>query len=155
MRIVKALGVLALACISLPAQTTSGEILGWVRDASGAAVADARVSVKNLETNQVREVVTGPEGRFRFPLLPTGTYEVTVTRSGFSRYVQGPIVLRLNQMADLDVKLEVAAVTEVVTVSADAPLINTTNARKSAQTSTANASRKFRSQRRGTCSTWL
>lgn len=128
MRIVKALGVLALACISLPAQTTSGEILGWVRDASGAAVADARVSVKNLETNQVREVVTGPEGRFRFPLLPTGTYEVTVTRSGFSRYVQGPIVLRLNQMADLDVKLEVAGVTEVVTVSADAPLINTTNA---------------------------
>ncbi|MCS7316180.1 MAG: carboxypeptidase regulatory-like domain-containing protein, partial [Bryobacterales bacterium] len=113
---------------ALPAQVTTGEILGVVRDGTGAAVVEARVTVRSLETGHVRETVTGVDGRFRVPQLPVGTYQVTVERTGFARYVQGPIVLRLNQTADLDVRLEVAGVTETITVSADAPLINTTNA---------------------------
>ena len=113
---------------NLAAQAVTGEILGTVRDPSGAAIAEARVVVKSLDTNQIRETMTGADGRFRVPLLPTGTYEVTVLKSGFAQYVQGPIVLRLNQAADLDVKLELSGVVETITVSADALLINTTNA---------------------------
>jgi hypothetical protein len=120
--------VYACFCAALGAQVTTGEILGVVRDASGASVANAQVKVRNLDTNDVRERASAADGAFRFPQLPVGNYEVTVEARGFSKYLQGPIVLRLNQDADLQIKLQVGGVTETVTVSTDAPLINTTNA---------------------------
>jgi len=95
---------------------------------AGAVVGGARVVAKNLETNAVKETTTSGEGAFRFPLLPTGNYEVTVEKPGFAKYRQGPIVLRLNQAADLTVRLEVSGTTDTVVVMTDAPLINTTNA---------------------------
>jgi outer membrane receptor protein involved in Fe transport len=113
---------------NLPAQVTSAEILGTVTDASGAVIADAKVSARQLETNAVREISSDSEGRYRLPTLQPGTYEITVTKGGFARYVRGPVTLRLNQAAQLDIKLEVSSQTETVTVSSDAPLINTTNA---------------------------
>ena len=58
--------------------------------------------------NSAREVLTAPDGRFRVPQLPVGNYEVTVEKSGFAKYVERPIVLRLNQDADLQIKLQVA-----------------------------------------------
>jgi hypothetical protein len=109
-------------------QATSSEILGSVKDASGAAIVDAQVVVKNLETNQTREATSNVDGGFRIPLLPVGAYEITVSKSGFARYVQGPLTLRLSQSADLDIRLQVSGVIETVTVAADSPLVNTTNA---------------------------
>ncbi|MEK7409440.1 MAG: TonB-dependent receptor [Acidobacteriota bacterium] len=125
------IAVCAVLCLlALPglAQVTTGEILGVVQDPTGAAVADAKITARNLETNATREMTSGIEGRFRFPQLPVGSYQVTVEKSGFARYVQGPIGLMLNQDADLQIKLQVAGLVETVTVSTDAPLINTTNA---------------------------
>jgi len=116
---------LAWVCVG---QVTTGEILGMVQDPTGASVAEAKITVRNLETNATLERMSAIDGRFRFPQLPVGSYQITVEKSGFARYIQGPIVLRLNQAADLQVKLEVAGVAETVTVSSDAPLINTTNA---------------------------
>lgn len=91
-------------------------------------VAGAKVRVRNLETNAALDGESAANGAFRFPLLPAGSYEVTVEKAGFSKYQQGPIALRLNQQADLRVALGVSATSETVTVNADAPLINTTNA---------------------------
>ncbi len=126
------LAVLLVALLSLSlscwGQATSAEIMGVVRDPSAAGVGEARVIVRNIETNVAREIISGPDGRFRAPLLPPGSYEVWVEKAGFARYVQRPIVLRLNQTADLDVRLELSGVTETITVSSDAPIINTTNA---------------------------
>src|SRR5262249_42960260 len=99
--------VLLVAALSF-SQSTTGDILGSVVDASGAVVGGARIVARNLETNAVKETTTSGEGAFRFPLLPTGAYEVTVEKPGFAKYRQGPIVLRLNQAADLTVRLEVA-----------------------------------------------
>src|SRR5207253_1797368 len=110
------------------AQSTTGDILGSVVDASGAVVGGAKVVARNLETNAVKETTTSGEGAFRFPLLPTGSYEVAVEKPGFAKYMQRPIVLRLNQAADLTVRLEVSGTTDTVVVMTDAPLINTTNA---------------------------
>ena len=117
-----------LLALSAWSQVTSGVILGVVHDATGATVAEARVKVRQLETNAAVEDQTGPEGRFRFLALPVGSYELTVDKTGFASYTQGPIVLRLNQEAEVGIKLDVAAVSENVTVNAVAPLINTTNA---------------------------
>lgn len=120
-------GLLGLT-LDCAGQVTTGEILGVIQDPSRATVADANIVVRNLETNATQERTSGVDGRFRFPQLPVGSYQVAVQRAGFARYIQGPIVLRLNQNAELQIKLQVAGVPETITVSSDAPLINTTNA---------------------------
>jgi len=108
------------------AQGTSGAILGAVTDATGAVVTEAVVRVVNLDTNAERSLITDLGGSFRFQGLPIGNYQVAVEKPGFSRYVQGPITLTVNQQADLRITLQVSGVVEVVQVSADATLLNTT-----------------------------
>src|SRR6266567_229230 len=125
--------LMALACLGVLAagglgQVTTGRILGVVLDPSGAAVGDAAVAVRNLETNASQKSSSDEEGRFLLPQLPAGSYEVTIQKAGFTTYVQGPIVLRLNQDADLRVRLELAGTVEKIVVREDAPLINTTDA---------------------------
>jgi len=130
MRKLTLLAGLVILFLAAPAfsQTATGDILGTVTDATGAAVTEAKVTVKNLDTNAIKELTTSGLGTFRVSLLPAGSYEVWVEKPGFAKYVQGPIVLRLNQNADLKIPLSVAATGETVMVSTDAPLINTTNA---------------------------
>ena len=90
-------------------------------------VPGATVNVRNLDTNTSRSLTTAEDGRFRFPGLPVGPYELTVEHTGFAKHVRGPITLLLNQDAVVNPALKVAAATEVVTVTEDAPLLNTTS----------------------------
>ena len=93
-----------------------------LRDPSGAGVTNAKITVRNLETNATHEAMSEPDGSFRFPQLPIGPHESTVVKRRASLHcVRGPIVLRLNQIARLDIKLELATITERVTVVSDAP----------------------------------
>src|SRR6266478_1882715 len=108
-------------------QATPGTISGTVQDVQGDMVAGATVTVRSLDTNLKRSQVTGADGRVRFLGLAIGPYELTVEHTGFARYVRGPIMLLLNQDAVVNPTLEVAAATEVVTVTEDAPLLNTTS----------------------------
>ncbi len=94
---------------------------------SGGCRAGATVNVRNLDTNLKRSQVTESDGRFRFLGLAIGPYELTVEHTGFARYVRGPIMLLLNQDAVVNPALEVAAATEKVTVTEDAPMLNTTS----------------------------
>ncbi|MBC7925707.1 MAG: carboxypeptidase regulatory-like domain-containing protein, partial [Bryobacteraceae bacterium] len=123
-----AAALMLLAVAPAFSQTTTGDVLGTVRDASGAAVAEAKVTVRNLETNISRDTQSSSDGTFRVPLLPSGNYELIVEKSGFAKYIQRPITLRLNQQADVSVSMQVAGTSETISVSADAPLINTTSA---------------------------
>ncbi len=86
LRLVTVWGLLLTPICALFAQSTTGEILGVVQDSSGAVVAEARVEVKNLDTNATKEAATARDGTFRFPLLPSGRYEVMVEKSGFAQY---------------------------------------------------------------------
>jgi hypothetical protein len=122
------LGLSLLLATASYAQSTYADILGSVEDASGAVVPEARVTVTSLDTNATWETTTGTEGLFRVRQLPIGNYRVTVEKEGFPRYIQGPIVLRLNQNANLTVRLEISGVAEVVSVVGDATMVNTTNA---------------------------
>ncbi len=90
-------------------------------------VPGATVNVRNLDTNTSRSLTTAEDGRFRFPGLPVGPYELTVEHTGFAKHVRGPITLLLNQDAVVNPALKVAAATETVTVTEDAPLLNTTS----------------------------
>ena len=119
---------LLLLTASFATAQTSGEMLGLVTDASAAAIADAKLTARNLATNLTYTTKSNNAGSYRIPLIPPGEYELVAEKSGFGKYVRKPITLRLNQQAELNVSLAVASATEVITVTTEAPLINTTNA---------------------------
>ena len=123
---------LLLAACALPTavwgQATSGTISGTVTDQSGAAVAGAAVSVRSLDTNVTRSATTAADGRFSFPALIVGPYELTAELRGFTKYVRGPINLVLNQEAVINPELKPAAVQETITITEDAPMLNTSSA---------------------------
>ena len=89
--------LLILACATPDAaQVASGSIVGTVRDASSAVVADAAVTVRNTETGIAREVRTNREGNYVVTLLQPGTYRVTVEREGFKKAFQPAFTLDVN-----------------------------------------------------------
>jgi hypothetical protein len=131
MRTVKftlALLVLTLCAAASAAAQTTGSISGQVQDEKGAAIPGATVTVRNTETGTSRTGQTDDDGRYRFPNLAVGSYEVTVEAPNFSKYVQTGIRLQLNQDAVVDASMRAGGVQEVVTVSENASVLNTTNA---------------------------
>ncbi len=110
------------------AQSTTGTIQGVVRDDQASVVPGATVTVRNVLTGQSRSTVSGDGGQYRFPSLQVGEYELVVELAGFGSYRQGGLNLSLNQEAVIDVTLRPAGVAETVQVTADTPLLNTTNA---------------------------
>jgi hypothetical protein len=130
-RLLIPIALLIGGALSASAQTATGDVLGTIRDESGGVVTGAKVTVRNLETNQPRETISSDLGTIRIPLLPPGNYEVTAEKAGFAKYVQRPVSLSLNQQAQLDVTLRVSATADTVTVVDVTALINTTNSEAS------------------------
>ncbi len=108
--------------------TGAGKIEGLVRDASGAVVAGAQIEVKNTNTGTVRNSVSDSAGRYSVLSLPIGEYEVKASASGFRTLVQTGIALAIDRTAIADFSLPVGQVTEVLSVTADAPLIESSHA---------------------------
>lgn len=120
--------LLLLSPVPVAAQSTTGTIQGTVTDNQNAGVPGATVTVRNTETNVTRTVTTETTGFYRFLNMPTGIYQLTVELAGFSKYVRSGVTLALNQDAVVDVMIQPAGIAESVQVTADAPLLNTTNA---------------------------
>src|SRR5438309_1584462 len=112
-------------CLSV-AQISSATILGTVKDTSGALVPGVSISVKHTETGQTRTTISSESGDYNVPLLPVGAYELTTTMLGFKQQVRGGINLVIGQQAVINLTLEVGAAAEQVTVTEEAPLVNTT-----------------------------
>lgn len=126
---------MALVCVlvlsgapPVAAQSTTGTIQGVVRDNQDAVIPGASVTVRHVQTNAVRTLPSDGSGAYRFLNMPVGEYELSVELPGFSKYVRAGITLSLNQDAVIDVRLTPASLSETVQVTADAPLLNTTNA---------------------------
>ncbi|MEZ5423370.1 MAG: TonB-dependent receptor [Pyrinomonadaceae bacterium] len=103
-------------------QALNGQIEGTITDSSGAAVPNATVVIKNTQTGTSRTVTTDGAGVYRAPLLPLGTYQVTVEAANFKRLVREGITLTTGQTASVNGVLEVGDVSATVTVNADAPI---------------------------------
>ncbi len=110
------------------AQGNSGTIRGTVTDSSGAVIAGASVGVTNSGTNQVRETQTTSEGFYAVPLLPPGNYRLSVTSKGFKRAQDENILLQVGDQLTLNFTLQVGDTGSQVSVTAEAPLVNSTNA---------------------------
>src|ERR1035437_8975790 len=106
----------------------SASLSGRLEDASGAAVPGATVTVTSLETGAVRTVTTDEGGNYRVLSLAVGRYEVRAEKAGFKAVVQTGINLVVGQQAAVNLRLEVGAVQQVVTVTAEAPVVNTSTA---------------------------
>jgi ribosomal protein L6P/L9E len=128
-----------LACLLLtgaPAsaqtQATTGVIEGTVSDASGGVVAGATVTLTNTGTGYERQVTTNDTGFYRGVLLPLGTYKVTVEKQGFATHVIKDIELSLGASNTVNAQLKVKSGNEQVTVTAEEPLVHTSQTETSA-----------------------
>ncbi len=113
-------------CIASLAQTGS-QITGEVTDNSGASIAGAKVTATNTETQVSRETMSNATGNYNFSLLQPGRYVLGVAKDGFKSARQENISLDVNAILRLDIKLEIGAITESVTVSSAPPLIESEN----------------------------
>src|ERR1700736_1217973 len=108
-----------------PAQTTTATLSGVVRDPQGGLIPNAAISVVQIETGQTRQTTSGATGDYTIPNLPIGTYRITASSAGFKKTVIPSLTLQVNQEAHLDLLLSVGAVSEEVSVTAQAPLLAT------------------------------
>jgi hypothetical protein len=119
--------VLMICLLTLPvlAQTTSTSILGTVTDPSGASIAQAKVTARNVRTGVVTETVTTTTGDYAIPLLDVGEYEVTAEAQGFKPETRGGVQLRINEKVRVDFQLQVGSISERITVTSEAPALRT------------------------------
>ena len=128
MRPIRLVVCLLFALFSVFAQSDRGAITGTVTDPAAAIVPNAVVSVRNVDTGSQYQTTTTDTGNYSLPQLPAGTYELTVTVPGFSRYVQQGIRAIVANTVRVDVVLQVGVPTDSVTVTADAALLKTESA---------------------------
>lgn len=122
---------LLLAAALLPGQSDRGTITGTVTDPAGAVVPSAAVLASHTESGAKYEAVTTPTGNYTIAQVPAGTYDISVQLAGFSRYLQRGVRIFATQTARVDIALQIGGASELVTVSADAPLLKTESAEQS------------------------
>ncbi len=107
----------------------TGAITGTVQDPSGAVIANAEVRIANQDTNVLeRTVTTGPDGTFTAPLLPVGTYTVSIQSAGFAEGKLTNIVVRVTETTRMIAKLSTKAVQQKIEVEAAVQAIDTSDA---------------------------
>ena len=112
----------------LRAQGATATIQGTVTDASGAAVPDSSVQIRNTGTGAVQNTTSDASGRYNIPDLPVGSYEVQAAKMGFSTVVHRGITLIVGQQVVVDFSLPVGQQTQTVTVEGEVTQVETTNA---------------------------
>src|SRR5262249_16592433 len=107
------------------AQVGSSTLSGFVTDTSGAIIAGATVTAKNIATGAVRSITIGKDGNYTITALPPGLYEVTFEAFGFKKRILSSVMLEVSMHATINVVLERGEATETITVTSEAPLIET------------------------------
>src|SRR5262249_9188598 len=127
-RAVRAALVAALATLFVPAgalaqsQAINGSIEGVVRDGTGAVLPGVTVTLSNVDTGQQRTATSDSAGEYRAVLLSLGTYRIKAELQGFKTVERIGVSLRAGQTAVIDFTLEVGGVSEVVSVTGEAPV---------------------------------
>jgi hypothetical protein len=108
-------------------QDATGRVTGIIYDASGAVIADARVTVTNVGTHISRETTSDTTGFYQVLALPIGSYTVSVEHQGFRSATTASSKLEINQTLKVDLKMEVGSATETVTVESSTGTVETIN----------------------------
>ena len=127
--------LLLLSLLIYPAfsqvSSTDAQLNGTVLDQTGRVIVKATVSLRNVDTNQVYNTTSNASGFYILTNVPPGNYELTAESQGFGKYAQKGIVLRVGQIATLDVNMKVAAASQEVVVNTEAPVIEPTRTENS------------------------
>jgi Carboxypeptidase regulatory-like domain/TonB dependent receptor-like, beta-barrel len=124
-----AVALLSFGSLSAFAQSqTTGRISGTITDQQGAALPGAEVTVTNKATGEARTVTADTDGNYFVPLLSPGTYTVTVTASGFKKYISEDARVAITETTPINPVLEVGSVQETVTVDAAPPVVQAESA---------------------------
>ncbi len=121
-----------LACVLQPvafAQETTAGIQGYIKDASGAAIPQATVELTSTALIGGKKGQTDSSGYYRFAFLPPGEYTLTVSAANFRTYKQTGINLEVGRLPSIDVQLVIGAMTEVVEVTGQAPIVDVTTSK--------------------------
>src|SRR5580658_10002895 len=125
-------GAIAALCIWIwfagafaSAQSDRGSVSGTVTDPSGSGIAGAKVTITNTAMGTQSSTVTTGSGDYTIPELAAGKYSVTVVAPGFGELIRNGITVSVGETADVDLKLDVGQVSSTVTVTEDAPLLQT------------------------------
>ena len=120
-------GLLVLTATSV-AQEFRATISGRVIDSQNAVIAGAKIIATQIGTEAKFETVSASDGLYTIPFLPPGSYRLTAESAGFKRYVRDNFAAGANERLGVDIQMEVGAVTETITISAEAPVLQTTTA---------------------------
>ena len=123
------LGLLSALLLLLAAGAraqASASVTGQVEDPSGAAIAGATVTARNVDTGATRDVVADGEGRYLVAALPVGNYEISASKQGFKEEVRSGLHLVIGEEATVDLTLQLGEVSQEVTVNGDAPMVSVT-----------------------------
>jgi hypothetical protein len=119
---------LCLICSTLTfAQSTGGRILGRVSDSSGAVLAGVKITLTNEATGVSADSTTSGNGDYGFPQVAVGTYRIEFDLAGFKKNVQRGVNVDLNQVVTLNSVLQIGQTKEIVEVTSEAPLVDTTS----------------------------
>jgi hypothetical protein len=119
--------ILFLSCICF-AQIRTGTIRGIVKDETGAVLPGSTVELTGEKLlGGVRSVATDSSGRFRFPDLLPGTYEITVSMEGFQTIIRGDLIVNVAGTVTVDITLQMSAIEETITVTAESPVVDVTD----------------------------
>ena len=118
-----------IVCLSLStllsAQGTGGRVLGRIADPTGAVLAGVKVTATNEATGVTRDSASNDSGDFVFPDLPVGTYTLSFDLTGFKKAVRRSIALDINQVITLNMTMQLGEQKEIVDVTSEAPLVDT------------------------------
>jgi hypothetical protein len=120
-------GLLLLLSRPVFAQQGTSDIRGKVVDQQGGVLPGVTVVLRHQESGLFRETVTGEDGAFLMSGMTPGVYEISAELTGFKRYSQRDVRLEVGRTAQVELNMEVGGLTEAVTVSAEAPLVDTSS----------------------------
>jgi Carboxypeptidase regulatory-like domain len=130
-RVLGIISVLLMLPLSVFGQRNSAAVTGHVFDPSGAPIPGATITAKQTATGTTNTTTSNAIGLYQFPFLNPGSYEFTVSKQGFEKYIQKGISLSVAQRATMDFRLRLGAVTQTVQVTANAPLLQTASGENS------------------------
>ena len=121
------LGLLSTGSVLRAQVGTPGTFIGTVRDATNSSVSGAKVTAMNLATGLVTSTTTSDTGLYRIPELPPGHYRLEVSMTGFRTELHNDVELTVSQTQELNFSLQIGATNETVTVTGEAPLVDTSS----------------------------
>jgi carboxypeptidase family protein len=120
--------VMLIGTLTANAQVLYGTLTGTITDKTGAVIPSAAVTLTDQATGQVRSATADAQGDYQLTNLLPGTYTLSLQQTGFAAFTEKDIAIEINRQARVDVTLQPAGVTQVVTVTQSAPVLQTETA---------------------------